>query len=170
MLCINLILTHLFFALTQSSFYVEEYLIQVKSKPHNADIVEYKCFWMQVKRDFIKKKYCKRDYCRRENNPIRVSLSISLVRQKGTFILCEEQTSLGRKWEWEAGMKGWHHNVIIQLIRECFSPRLVSALEGPLRRGCMLAQAEGVSKFRGLGEGDKFQLSWLSQGILSRWA
>ena len=105
---------------------------------------------------FIKKKYCKRDYCRRENNPIRVSLSISLVRQKGTFILCEEQTSLGRKWEWEAGMKGWHHNVIIQLIRECFSPRLVSALEGPLRRGCMLAQAEGVSKFRGLGEGDKF--------------
>lgn len=51
-------------------------------------------------------------------------------------------------------MKGWHDSVIIQLIRECFFLMSVSVLEGLLRRACMLAKAEDVSKFRGLREGD----------------
>ena len=46
--------------------------------------------------------------------------------------------------------------MIMQLIREYFFLRSASALEGPLRGGYILAQAEGGSKFRDLGEGDKF--------------
>lgn len=54
--------------------------------------------------------------------------------------------------------------MVLQLIRECFPPRSVSALKRLLRNGFLLVQAEDVSQFRGPGEGEKLELGWSSQG------
>ena len=53
----------------------------------------------------------------------------------------------------------WKSVRVRQDIRECSTGRPACFGEAPLRKGCILAQAEGRPKFRGLKEGENIQFS-----------
>lgn len=124
-------------------------------------IVKYKQIWTQVRRDFIQKDYCKeRLSLQGECFNLEIYKHFHGQVDKVFSFIGRSEQDQKRSWVWGSWMKRWHDHVIIQLIRECFSLRSVIALEGPLRDGSMFAQVERVSKFRGLGGGQKLYLSW----------
>lgn len=74
-----------------------------------------------------------------------IPLRISKVRQTRAFLCFYREE--GRQ------DRGWENQI---LDPRMFYSEICVFLGGARRRGCMLAQTEGSSKFRGLREGEKF--------------